>query len=850
MSDEQAGAILIGREFGHYRITKPLGRGGMGDVYLAEDTRLGRKVALKFLPTSLGGDSTRAQRFEHEALAASALNHPNIVTVHEFGSDHGQQFLVTEYVEGKTLREALHEPTFRLEDALRIAEGTALALSAAHKAGIVHRDVKPENIMLREDGIVKVLDFGLAKFAPSPRDLTNLTPSSADSELETRQHVTLPGSVLGTVLYMSPEQARGKEVDARTDVWSLGVVIYEMLAGLPPFVGETSSDVIAAILRAEAPPLVPRLGAIPGEIGRLVQKALQKDRNERYQDMRDLVNDLRDAQRQMNAPAGGAGTASLGGPQEPAGGRTSGVRPRAWRHKRLMTAAAATLAVVLAGFWLLTSHRPGPGFVPVPLRPAPAPVTLTALPIDGDVREATISPDGRLVAYVRRDGISETVYVQPASLAGPATAVVPASETGWRSLSFSPDGSRLFLRTNPPTSAINELYQVPVAGGLVRRVITDVDSIASFAPGGDRFVFRRDYPDRRESCIMLANVDGSGERTLATRHGHHNFVNSPAWSPDGRTVASLARDPGAVNEQQRYLVVIDALDGAVKVLGKARWRWTTALTWVPDGSELLIVGRDQPEDPFHVWRVGYPGGDVLNATDDANTYDGVSVPADASALLTMRISQTSALFTAPLADLERARQLTPETAASFYGLDWTHDGRVLYGSSDGGYRNIWVATGHGAAVRLTTGEFVKQNPVATPDGRYIVYLSEQGGYANIWRMNADGSGARQLTFGETANNPSVTPDSRWVVYDAASVGATRLFKVSVDGGTPDELTSVSSHYPAVSPDGKVIAFWYNPGGTAASTLSIVGIGGYAAPQLPRAGRRLAVGAWGPGAHLR
>jgi len=205
----------------------------------------------------------------------------------------------------------------------------------------------------------------------------------------------------------------------------------------------------------------------------------------------------------------------------------------------------------------------------------------------------------------------------------------------------------------------------------------------------------------------------------------------------------------------------------------------------------------------------------------------------------MRVSQTSALFTAPLADLGRARQLTPETAASFYGLDWTRDGRVLYGSSDGGNRNIWVATGHGAAVRLTTGEFVKESPVATPDGRYIVYISEQSGYANIWRMNADGSGARQLTFGETANNPSVTPDSRWIVYDAASIGATRLFKVSVDGGTPEELTTASSHFPAVAPDGKAIACRYYPGGTAPTTLSIVGIGG----GTPRQNFRVPADAW-------
>ena len=850
MSQEQASATFIDREFGHYRIAKLLGRGGMGEVYLAEDTRLRRKVALKFLPAALGDDSSRVRRFEQEALAASALNHPNIVTVYEFGADNGQQFLVTEFVEGRTLREVLHQPTFCLQDALRIAEQTALALSAAHKAGIVHRDVKPENIMLREDGIVKVLDFGLAKLTgPSPRTGANLPLSSGDSQL-TRPHVTIPGSVLGTAVYMSPEQARGQDVDARTDVWSLGVVIYEMLAGLPPFVGETSSDVIAAILKSEVPPLVPRDGAIPFDLERLVRKALRKNRDERYPDISDLLIDLRDVLRQLDMQAHGEHTSSsqervssglrTRGPRVSSSGAAEPVAAPArptnvvWRHTRLILATMVAVTALLAGFAVFTPRHVRTGPDSTPLRPGKAPITLTPLAIGGDVAEATISPDGRLVGYVRREGIYQTAYVQSIAT-GASVAVVPPTETGWRSPTFSPDSSRLFLLHNESSTEINQLHEVPVGGGRIRRVITDVDSTISFAPGGDRFVFRRNYTDRRESSIILANLDGSGERTLATRQIAEGFENNPAWSPDGRTIASVAIDPSAGDEQQRCIVVIDPTDGTQKVLGRARWRWSTALAWFPDGRELLLNAKEHAIAPFQIWRVGFPRGDVLKATNDANTYRSVSVTADASALLTVQDSATGALFVASLGDPRNGRRLTPDTPVRFTAVGWTPDGRVLYGSNAGGHRSIWVMNADGSGpTRLSRDEFVNDNPVATPDGRYIIYQSEQRGYSNIWRMDADGSNPRQLTFGNSANNPSVTSDSRWVVYDAATVATAHLFKVSVEGGDPQELTTSTSHFPVVSPDGKSIAFSYYPGGSAPTTLSIVGIGG----GIPRASFRV------------
>ncbi|MGH9901775.1 MAG: protein kinase domain-containing protein, partial [Pyrinomonadaceae bacterium] len=288
-------SIADGTRFGRYEIISHLGTGGMGEVYRAEDSQLGRPVALKLLTEHFTSEDNRLRRFGQEARSISSLNHPNIITIYEVGEAEGAHFIATEFVDGETLRQRLARSHPELHEALDVAVQIAGALVAAHQAGVIHRDIKPENIMVRRDGYIKVLDFGLAKLTE---------PEAAGPEAPTRGMVnTAPGVVMGTARYMSPEQARGREVDARTDVWSLGVVLYEMVAGRPPFDGETHGDIISLILQREAPPVARYAPEIPPELGRIITKALRKDRDERYQTVKDMALDLKSLKQELEFDA-------------------------------------------------------------------------------------------------------------------------------------------------------------------------------------------------------------------------------------------------------------------------------------------------------------------------------------------------------------------------------------------------------------------------------------------------------------------------------------------------------------------------------------------------------------------
>lgn len=331
----------------------------------------------------------------------------------------------------------------------------------------------------------------------------------------------------------------------------------------------------------------------------------------------------------------------------------------------------------------------------------------------GSVLEAFVSPDGHFVAYIAKEGTQHALYVRQVST-NSTVAVLPPSEALIRGVNFAPDGSHIYyLRADWTKNATNELYEVATLGGTPRKLITDVDSMISFGPGGREFAFRREYPDKQESVILIAKVDGTDERVVARRKRTLGFVCNPAWSPDGKTIASLVN--GFEDVQAFSLLAINAANGDQTPVGSKRWRWPRKVGWLPDGSELLLNVKDQPGDQEQIWRAAYPNRDVLNVTNDFNKYEGVSVTADGVLLVTVQSRENVNIFVAPVTHLMNSSQVTSVAGVSFYGLGWTPDGRIVYGSNAGGHRDIWIMGSDGSRQQqLTNDTFVNYNPSLRP----------------------------------------------------------------------------------------------------------------------------------------
>src|SRR5689334_14878351 len=548
---EAAASLLVsnpaelkrGQMIDSYEVISFISRGGMGEVYLAEDKRLGRKVALKLLPATFTSDDDRLRRFEQEARAASALNHPNIITIFEIREAGSSHVIATEFVEGETLRTRLNRAALSISEALDIAIQVADALSAAHKAGIIHRDIKPENIMLRPDGYVKVLDFGLAK-------LSEQASPAVAAEAPTIQVRTGSGVVMGTAGYMSPEQARGLSVDHRSDIFSLGAVIYEMLARRKPFEGETPSDTMAAILKTEPPALARIAKATPSELIRIVNKSLRKDREERYQVVKDLWLDLKALRQDLefqdkldrsvgtegDATAimpGGEPTAALSGPRATSSRSaisniSDSISLDIKRHKigAALTVLAALLIVAASRFgnyrWLNKKQQVAHFWD----------IKLDRLTDSGNAVDATIFPDGKYIVYVLSDRSRQSLYIRQVSTANDQE-IVPPAPVGFFGITFSPDGQDLYyvIKTNLDAGT---LFRVPVLGGVPVKIMQRLDAPVSFSPDSKQFVLTRgNYPNPGESALVIANIDGSGERNLVVKKSPQRFApiffTGPSW---------------------------------------------------------------------------------------------------------------------------------------------------------------------------------------------------------------------------------------------------------------------------------------------------------------------------------
>jgi eukaryotic-like serine/threonine-protein kinase len=805
-----------GQAIGSYEVLSFLSRGGMGEVYLAEDKRLGRKVALKLLPSSFTKDDDRLRRFEQEARAASALNHPNIITIYEIREVGPSHIIATEFVEGETLRSRLNHTPLSVTEALDVAIQVADALAAAHKAGIIHRDIKPENIMLRPDGYVKVLDFGLAK-------LSEQASPAVAAEAPTIQVRTGSGIVIGTAGYMSPEQARGLGVDNRSDIFSLGAVIYEMLARRKPFEGDTPSDTLAAILKTEPPPLSRVLPGVPAELTRIVTKCLKKDREERYQVVKDLWLDLKALKQELEfqrsrgndvaaSTVAGEATAVLS-EARPTAERsgistiTESLSLEIKRHK-----FGAAVAVVLIAFLLAAS---GFGVYKLLHRENTvahfSEISLAQLTNSGNAIDSTISPDGKYIVYVLSDRSSQSLWIRQVSTANDKL-VVPPAPVGYFGTTFSPDGNDLYYVIKANLDA-GTLYRIPTLGGTPVKLSEKLDGPVSFSPDGKQFAFvRGNYPNAGSSALIVANIDGTNERQLAVKNFPERFspifFTGPSWSPDGKLIAASVATTGG----QSRLLGFSVADGKEQQLWQQQWQFTGRAQWLPDMSGLLVVAGESAA-AAQLWFVNYADASGRRITNDLGTYRSIGLTQDGKTVTTVQAQGLVNLWVAHDGDVTKASRL-PTGNVSFYSssgnnVTWTPDGRIVFVSNEGGNPNIWITNPDGSERKqLTANDAANFSPVVSRDGKYIVFSLWRGGKRNLWRMQVDGRNPVQLTFGIVDSFPSISPDSRWVIYTGENNAKPTLWKVSIDGGTPTRIMDRNATMGVVSPDGKYIAYTY------------------------------------------
>jgi Tol biopolymer transport system component/predicted Ser/Thr protein kinase len=781
---------VIEQAISHYRVLKKLGAGGMGEVYLAEDTTLDRRVALKLLPPEHTQDQERVRRFRQEAKAASALNHPNILTIHEVGEAEGRHFIATEFIDGETLREALRR-TGRMEagEALNVAAQVASALAVAHEAGIVHRDIKPENIMLRSDGYVKVLDFGVAKLTEtigpqSDETSTRTIPFAANTEA---------GVVLGTAQYMSPEQATGRTVDARADIFSFGAVLYEMVTGQRAFQGASLMETMAAILNQEPKPLPAKVSP---DLARLILRCLRKDPARRYQTMADLKVALEDLR------------------EETRSGQRVAVSLR--RHWTWTIGAALLLVALLFGLSVWQPWRARQNAEPLRA------VALTTLP--GVEQSPSLSPDGKYVVFAwtgpRQD--NQDVYVQMIGSGSPlALTTNPLNDYGpvW-----SPDGRWIaFFRSEPtaPTGPRSrELRVIPPLGGPERKVADirshdffPVGRYLAWSPDSSALVVTDSPGEGQPEALFVVSLETGEKRRLTDPRSPVLADTSPAVSPDGRSLVFLRKTTWAAGELH-LLPLGEGLTAA----GEPR-RLTSVdqradyPAWMPDSAEIVFSARHS------LWklavagagppsRIPYVGEDGLTPTISRGA------PGEPARLVYVRSSSDTNFWrietSAPGVPSSAPPVLAISSTRWEYHAAFSPDGRrVAFTSLRSGDAEIWVANPDGSdAVKLTsTGALDTNCPYWSPDGQLIAFSSNGEGEFDVYVVPAAGGKPRRLTSHPAIDLcPTFSRDGNWIYFSSMRSGDYRTWKMPAAGGDAVQVTSNQAGRTFEAPDGSSLYY--------------------------------------------
>jgi eukaryotic-like serine/threonine-protein kinase len=772
-----------GTRLGPYEVVAPLGAGGMGEVYRARDSRLGRDVAVKVVVSGAEGDPERLRRFEDEARAAGALNHPNVLAVFDTGRHEGSPYVVFELLEGETLRQRLNRGPLPWRKVIEIGGQVCQGLAAAHGRGIVHRDLKPENLFLTNDGLTKVLDFGLAKLTE------NLDGSAAEA---VTLSATEPGSRPGTLVYMSPEQVRGEAANARSDIFALGATLYEMLSGRSAFARRTHAETASAILGHEPDPIASSStsGPVPRALEQLVRRCLEKEPAERFQSARDL---------------GFAMGALAGSAPAPAGK----LRLAAWT-----LVAGLLVAGIVAGTYRLRRYA-------APL-PAMSVVPLTAYP--GQEAAPTFSPDASQVAFAwSPEGPEDRFDLYVKVLGSEKLLRLTTHPAEWISPAWSPDGRSIaFARMAREGSG---LYLVPALGGPERLLVAipfdySLETALSWSPDGKLLAYTDRSPEGQLGISLLDVAEGR-KRRLDQPSPDCQWTWIPAFSPGGDSVAVGCLLTFGVHD----LFVMPVSGAAARRVGRLPG-FLNALAWTPDSRDLVLAWEEKG-----LARVPAAGGEPepllygRDATSLAISRDGHRL---AYAETVVSVNIWKATLASPVRSTGPAERLVSCSRCWQANPAFSPDGRRLaFESTRSGSPEIWISSADGSdpvAVTSFNGPLTG-SPSWSPDGRQIAFDSRAGGEAGIYVVASDGGAPRRVATGQTDNqSPAWSRDGRWLYFTAKVAGADQVFKVRPEGGSATRITRLGGGTsPKASPDGQRIYYFVDiPGDGALYSASAGG----------------------------